>query len=93
MTKPLAGETVKIRKKVNSSNTRFSISKAGKDIAVLSDPKVKTKIASKILEYEKKSYSLLEDCEIEEIVYWSDPNIANNIKFKEVLCRIQMSLT
>jgi len=36
--------------------------------------------------------SLLEDCFIEDIVYWSDPKDEKKIKYKEILCRIQMAV-
>ncbi|MCK5200604.1 MAG: ATP-dependent helicase, partial [Spirochaetales bacterium] len=92
-TKPLAGETVKIRKKDYPGSNSFTISKNGKNIAYLSKPKDNTRITYKILRYEKMNYTLLEDCIIEEIVYWSDPTDEKRFKFKEILCRIQMSLT
>ena len=91
-TKPLAGETVKIRKKHYSSGIGFAIVKDNAEIALLSKPSNDKRISSKILKHEEMGYTLIEDCIIEDIVYWSDPNVQNQIKFKEVLCRIQMIL-
>ncbi len=90
-TKPIAGESVQIVKKIYSNGTGFSICKNGKEIVTLSKATNDKKLSSKILKYEGLGYNLMDNCIVEEIVYWSDPNDEKHIKYKEVLCRIQMN--
>lgn len=89
-TKPLAGETVQIKKIETTGGIGFCIFKNDKEIAFLSKPSNENKVSYKILKHEEMGYMLMEDCIIEDIVYWSDSNDENQRQLKEILCRIQM---
>ena len=89
---PYAGEKIQIRQNSHGEKHYFSLFKNNLDIGKLSKPAHKnnsSNISDKILEYELQGYTLEEECEIENIVYWNDPEDKSK-KFKQVLCRIVM---
>lgn len=91
--KPLAGETIQIKEIHYEDTSRFSLFKENLNIGKLSKPSKKShdlNTSAKILEYEKHGFKIEPNCEIENIVYWNDPE-DKNIRFKQILCRIVMT--
>ena len=89
---PLTGEAIQIIHKKYGEKHIFSLVKNNLTIGLLSKPSQNNhnkNTSGKILEYRAKGYTLEEECEIENIVYWKDPE-DNDKLYKQVLCRIVM---
>ena len=92
--RPFTGESIQIKHNEYGEKHLFCLVKNNLTIGKLSKPSNKNhnlNTSGKILEYESKNYSLEEQCEIENIVYWTDSE-ENDKRYKQVLCRIVMNL-
>jgi len=87
-TAPVAGEIVKIKKKMLSETTIFEISKNEKIIAILAKEKAQKKVLSeKILASERKGYVLNCDAAIEFVIR---KKLVTGQIYDQILCQVTM---